>query len=148
MPTVTFYHHERVDDARRTGLSVDGSRALERYVPGDEEYDPVLRWFVDVNVPAPEAIETRAAAAEWLAAHGDTVQAALAAAADHLHAGKDSDGGPWAFPVETPEGPVRVSVAARRQNDAARLGEHLRKLLTAEWPAFRTEFRPALVGAA
>jgi len=43
MPTVTFFHNERVDDARRTGLYVDDARAFERFAPGDEEYDPSLR---------------------------------------------------------------------------------------------------------
>ncbi len=146
MPDVTFFHHERVDDARRTGLTVDGSRALERYVPGDEEYDPVLKWVVDVKVPVAEEVETRVAAADWLAAHGDTIQAALAAAADRLYSGVDSDWSPWEVDVDTPDGAVRVSVYARLHTDGHQMGRHLRTVLQRDWPAFREQFRPAMAG--
>lgn len=147
MPTVTFFHHERADDGRRTGLTADGFRALERYVPGDEEYDPVLKWVVEVKVPVDEEIETRTAAADWLSAHGDAIQAALVGAADRLYAGVDSDWSPWEVEVGTPDGPVRVAVHARLHTDGHQMGRHLRTVLQRDWPAFREQFQPALAGA-
>lgn len=146
MPTVTFFHNERADDALRTGLYVDDARAFERFVPGGDEYDPSLRWYVDVGVPVAEAPETQTAAAEWLAEHADSLRVALDVAAERLHAGIDSDGGPWSFDVDTPDGTTRVTVSAQRRASAKHLGERLRELIDRHLPAFQNEFAPALAG--
>jgi len=147
MSIVTFFHHERGDDATRTGLTVDGRRGLEQFTPGGEEYDPAIRWFVDVNVPEVSPPSTRAELAVWLTCHHETIKSALVSAEERLAAGFDSMEGPWTFDMATPGGPVRVAISAQRRYDGAQIGNHLRVLLERIWPAFVREFTPALVSA-
>lgn len=142
MSDVTFFHNERVDDARRTGLTVNGSRALEHYVAGSEERDPSLRWYVDVifYTGAPPAAS---AAGAWLVAHADTIRDALTDAADRLTAGVDADGAPWSFERPGPDGPVRVSLSALRSETGHGVGLKVRRLLDGDFESLLGAARSA-----
>jgi len=145
MPTVTFFHNERADDAHRTGLYVDDARAFERFVSSSsKEYDPSLKWYVDVCVPVKIAPTTQSATKEWLAEHYDTLRSALEGAAERVHAGIDSDGGPWSFDVDTPDGAARVTISAQRRISAMYIGNRLRDVITNHLPLFRLEYPPHL----
>ena len=69
MAEVSFFHNERDDNGTRTGLNVNGRRALEQFVPGDGEPDPSLRWYVDAVISTKSPPKTQTAAAVWLAKH-------------------------------------------------------------------------------
>ena len=95
-------------------------------------------------MPVEIAPATRAAAAEWLAEHGDSLRVALEGAAERVHAGIDSDGGPWSFDVDTPDGAARVTISAQRRFSAMHIGDRLREVIELYLPAFRNEFEPQL----
>jgi hypothetical protein len=135
MSDVTFYHTERADGGRRTGLSVDNQRAVENFVPGDEDFNPTIRWFIDVACPVSAPPETREDAAAWLLAHQTAIRGALADAAERLSAGLDTPA-PWTYQVSNDDGqPIRVSVSAQRRHDGTEIGRNIRRMLKRDWPA-------------
>lgn len=145
MPAVTFFHNERADTATRTGLYVDDSRAFERFVGcSSNEYDPSLKWYVDVAMPVDTAPATEAAAREWLFEHYKTLGVALETAAERVHAGIDSDGGPWSLDVDTPDGVARVTISAQRRSSAMSIGNRLRDVVTRHQPLLVAENKPHL----
>ncbi len=144
MADITFFHNERVDEARRTGLTVGGVRALDHYVEGSEERDPSLRWYVDVIFHTP-AVPADAGA--WVAAHAGAIWDALTDAADRLAAGVDADGVPWSFERPGADGPVRVSVSALRSETGHAVGGKLRRLVAGDLKSFLGSIQPAAAGA-
>lgn len=134
MAGVQFYHQERVDGGRRSGLTVDGNTVLHGFVPGGEEYDPALEWYADVTIPTQNP-PSESTARGWLAANGQVIRDALVAAAGQLECGLDNSAMPWvgAVSVSWPEGQARVSVSAVRRVSARHVGERLRWLASQEW---------------
>ena len=135
MVDVQFFHQERVDGGRRSGVSVDGTTILHGFLPGSEEYDPALVWYADVTVPSSNP-PTEANAPSWLVSRGQTIRDALIAAAGKLECGIDNNAMPWELQVPGSDGPIRVSVASVRRFSARSVGEKLRWLATQDWNAF------------
>lgn len=128
MADVTFYHHERADNGQRTGLTVDGLRALERFIPGSEERDPTLRWYVDATCTTDETLLTQHDAFSWWATHSDVIRQSLKMAAHMLDSGIDMDSLPWRFEFPSTDGPVRLSVSAMRRFDAIDIAARIRQV--------------------
>lgn len=132
MALVTFYHQERVDGGRRSGVYVDGDTVLQGFAPGSEEYDPVLEWYADVTIPTAN-LPTEASARDWLVAEGSVIRDALTAAADKLECGIDNNAMPCEIVLPGSAGASRVSVAAIRRLTGRHIGEKLRGLAAADW---------------
>src|SRR5437763_1814329 len=96
MPEVTFYHQERVDGGRRSGLHVDGQTILHGFIPGGTDRDPALAWYVDVTMDT-QTPPDHASALGWLRQHWGAIRAALTEAANQLTCGIDVDTTPWEF---------------------------------------------------
>ena len=136
MAEVSFFHNERDDNGTRTGLNVGGRRALERFIPGDEESDPSLRWYVDVVISTKSLPKTQSSSAIWLTKHADAIQEALEAAAARLEVGLDFDSMPWTFKHRSAQGIIRVSVSALRCLAAREIAKRIRDFLATTWVDF------------
>lgn len=145
MARVNVFHNVRIDGARRTGLTVEGLRALEYYVPGSEEWDPSLLWYFDAICFDESPPETQTQATAWLASHADTIEGALTAAADRLQAGLDSDV-PWSFVWPGPRGPGRVYVSAMRSEAGHSIGSKRYEFLTEDSKGLLNEYRAVGAG--
>lgn len=128
MSTITFFHNERIDGARRTGLVVDGRRLWERFAPGNEDRDPALRWYVDVIWESSTPPETEQKALKWIADQCDTLHTVLNLAADQLSSGIDADAGPWEKEFVHDGNPVRVSLSAVRVLSGQTISQSLREI--------------------
>ncbi len=141
MMDVTFYHQVRADGGRRTGLSVGDDRGIERFVePADpDNYDPALRWYVDVtwDVTDPPATQTEARA--WLAAKLPELRSVLETTADELSAGIDGDWSTRVNEIATALGTARVSVSAQRRYDGAVVADCIRAALAEDLDALAAE---------
>ena len=132
MADVTFYHQVRVDGGRRSGISVDGLSILHGFIPGDEEYDPALEWYVDVTlVTARPPSEANALA--WLIAHAVEFRQVLKEDADLLSTGIDANSMPAEFARPGAEGPIRVTVSAMRRLIGRQIGEKLQHFAEMDW---------------
>lgn len=136
MDTISFFHNEREDNGKRTGVSVNGERALERYVPGDEDRNPGLRWYFDIVYPTNSPPATQESAMNWFAEHVDSIKSSLEFAANKLENGIDADQIPWSFERQTADGPVRVTVSAMRRYDALNIANRIRQFMKGEWQEF------------
>jgi hypothetical protein len=134
MADVQFFHQERVDGGRRSGVSVDGTTVFHAFIPGSEEYDPALEWYADVTLPTQDP-PSESTVRSWLAANGQVIRDALLAAAGQLECGLDDSAMPWVGTVTVtwPEGQPRVSVSAVRRVSARHVGEKLRWLASQDW---------------
>ena len=128
---VTFYHQVRADGGRRTGVSVDGSAGVEYFVDpaGPDDFDPALRWYVDLTWELPDAPRTKRATRAWYAAKLLEIRQVLAEVAEVLRAGVDGDLGPWTSTFPTASGPVRVAVSAQRRIDGTTVAQGIRAAL-------------------
>jgi hypothetical protein len=129
MASATVFWQERVDGGIREGIDYEGTTVLEHYVPGHEDDDPALLWYVDVrfegSIPAssPESLR------DWLTQIEGQVKPGLDAVADDLAAGTDG-----LVPVQRPlplslDGVTACVVATGiRRINARRIGERIRDL--------------------
>jgi hypothetical protein len=92
MTKLTFFHQKRKDSAIRTGVEVNDELALENFVPGDNERDPVILWYIDIRCeskadfpPDPEAARL------FFTRIAPRISMALLDLARELAAGLDSD---------------------------------------------------------
>jgi hypothetical protein len=132
MAEVTFYHQERLDGGRRSGLNVDGSSILHGFVPGGTDRDPALAWFADVALET-QSPPSQATALVWLDQHSRELKDALTAAAEQLTCGIDVDSMPWETELPGSAGAIRVSVSAMRRLTARHVGEELKQLASMDW---------------
>ncbi|MGL6097233.1 MAG: hypothetical protein ACRC7O_15725 [Fimbriiglobus sp.] len=146
MTPIVFYHHERADGGRRTGLTVGGYRALEQFEPGDEsDRDSSLRWYFDVIHEVANPPDTQEAAAGWFAAHASDIRSAIQTATERLSNGADMDGLPWVMEYNSESGTrYRVAVSAMRRYVSTHVGDALAKFLAGDWESFVTN--PPFVG--
>lgn len=131
---VTFYHQVRTDGGRRTGLSINDSRGIENFVdcPDPEEFDPALRWYIDVSWEVPEPPRTQREARVWYAQHLAELRGVLEAVAETLRAGIDGDLVPWVLDLPGPTGNVRVTMSAQRRYDGAHVAQGIRAALASD----------------
>mgnify|MGYP005867575247 CR=1 FL=1 len=139
MAEVILFHQERADGGRRSGLVVDGETVLHGFLPGADEHDPALVWYVDVSL-ATSAPPTPTNALSWLDHHEDEIRNSLTRVADALNLGIDSYSMPAEFTYPGTDGTVRVTVSAMRHVTGRQIGEKLRQFATAGW----AQFFPAL----
>jgi len=132
MAEVTFYHQQRVDGGRRSGVTVDGITILHGFLPGSEEYDPALEWYVDVTLVTNNP-PTQANALNWLTSHAADIRRALTETADCLSVGIDAHSMPAEFGSPGSEGPIRVTVSALRRVVGRQVGEKLRQFAEMDW---------------
>jgi len=50
--SVKFFRQKRFDGGIRMGVSVGQDLVLHHFVPGSDEDDPALEWYVDVELKA------------------------------------------------------------------------------------------------
>lgn len=131
---VTFYHQVRADGGRRTGVSIDGSAGVEYFVdPADpDDFDPALRWYVDLTWELPDAPRNQRATRAWYATKLLEIREVLAEVAEVLRAGVDGDLGPWTATISTASGPVRVAVSAQRRIDGVTVAQGIRSALNGD----------------
>jgi hypothetical protein len=91
MSEIVFYRQTRVDGAVRTGLSINGSTALERFETGADEFDPVLLWFVDIRCKGAQLPCEPEEARQWLIANTAWIIKGLDEVAEELSVGIDID---------------------------------------------------------
>lgn len=132
MADVQFYHQERVDGGRRSGVTVDGTTVLHGFIPGGDEYDPALEWYVDVALVTANP-PTQVNALTWLNNHKPEIDQALTEAANVLSSGIDADSMPAEFGRSGTEGPIRVTVSAMRRLIGRRVGEKLQQFAKIDW---------------
>jgi hypothetical protein len=145
MSEVTFYHTEREDNGRRTGLAVNGfiPEGMETFVPGDDDdFNPAIRWYVDVRCPVEKAPKSVRNLRVWFQEHADRIQAALEEVALRLEAGLDQVGSPWSFEMDSPMGSVHVSVSAQRRYEAQHISESIRRVLKSDWKEYQAKHQP------
>ena len=145
MADVQFYHQERVDGGRRSGVTVDGDAVLHGFVEGSEVRNPALTWYADVTLSTPTPPRDATSLA-WLLGHAAEIRAALDDAAEQLGTGIDVDVTPWEFETAGPEGPIRVSVSAMRRFTARNISQKLRWLASADWNALFPVSAPVGLG--
>jgi hypothetical protein len=145
MSTVSLYHNDRVDGGKRTGLEINGQRAFEQYVPGGEERDPAIRWYLDVDLPAAKTPMNRRESALWLRTHHRQIEEVVTQAKKELGAGYDADGLPWLFNWESPEGVIQLKVSAQRRYSAQNIAHYLDEFLRKDWKSFLKQARSIAV---
>lgn len=128
MSEVTFYHHERADGGRRTGVEFDDYRGLEYFQETNDEdaVDPTLLWFVDIKTTSAVPIETVPQATSWLAEHTEEIQQSLVKAADQLAIGFDIDSMASSYSFEVGGRRYDVEVGGQNRIVRRRFGERLR----------------------
>ena len=128
---VTFYHQVRADGGRRTGVAINGSAGVEYFFDPavEDDFDPALRWYVDLTWELLDPPRTQRATRAWYATKLLEIRQILAEVAHSLEAGIDGGLQPWVSTVPTPGGPVRVAVAAQRRVDGATVAQGIRAAL-------------------
>lgn len=128
MAEVTFYHQERADGGRRTGVTVDGDSVAHGFLTGSEEYDPSLVWYVDVTVQttSPPSRET---ALVWLERHTPEIRLALLETAGLLELGIDAN----SMPAEFGRKGIRVTVSAMRRLVGRQIAQKLSHFAETDW---------------
>jgi hypothetical protein len=133
MAEVTFYHQERVDGGRRSGVTVDGETVLHGFIPGsNDDYDPALEWYVDVSLTTANP-PTQTSALGWLNDRKPEIEQALAETAEVLSTGIDADSMPAEFERNGTDGRIRVTVSAMRRLVGRRVGEKLLEFARMDW---------------
>jgi hypothetical protein len=145
MSNLIFYEHMRMDGGLRCGLELDGETVLHRFKKGKGEFDPVLRWFVDVRCQGAKLPDAAEAARQWFLQHADTVHGALRQLAEELRAGMEPDVWPLSWPVpKSPRGvKMVIACSVTKRLDGLEISriledvdkhweEHLKELTTPE----------------
>jgi hypothetical protein len=128
MAEVTFYHQERVDGGRRTGVTVDGDSVAHGFVAGSEEYDPALVWYADVTVQSPSP-PNRETALVRLQRHAADIRRALLETAGLLDTGIDAN----SMPAEFGQNGIRVTVSAMRRLVGRQISQKLTHFAEMDW---------------
>lgn len=89
MATIKFFYQERYDGGVRTGIGVNDEMVLHRFLPGDEDSDPALLWYLDVVFKGDSLPAGSDEAKQWLCDQSDTIKRELLQAAEHLVVGLD-----------------------------------------------------------
>ena len=144
---VTFYHQVRADGGRRTGLAIGDSRGIENFVANadPDEFDPTLRWYVQVNWDVADPPRTQTAARAWYTENLRELRGILEAVADELRAGIDGDLMPWTRKLPSSAGEATVAMSAQRRYDGAAVASGIREALIRDVDRLATEESVACV---
>jgi hypothetical protein len=129
MASVTFFRQQRVDGGIRTGIDFEGITLLESFTPGGDEDDPVLLWYVDVQLEGVIPVRSPEHLRRWLSELTGTLQPFLDRVADEMDAGAD---GEWpvrrSFDLNAGDLRLTVSATGVRRLAARQLGERVREI--------------------
>ncbi len=138
MRTVTLYRQARVDGGVRTGAEVDGRTVFMHFVPGDDDEDSALLWFIDVQISADNVPSRLELLQQWLVQHDGPVRAVLQEMADDLSLGIDTDGWPFSRSKQFGALLVKVSCSAVRRLESREIALHLRDI-AAHWQSYTSQ---------
>jgi hypothetical protein len=141
MGDVTFFHHARQDGATRTGLTINGYRALELFEAPGPEFDPTIRWYIDLRFLKQHAPTHREAAINWVFEHENEIAILLQTAAERVGAGVEEV--PLTLNLLSESGPVTVVVTASQQAEVFLLESLISQMKSDVWPRFLQSLRPA-----
>ncbi len=126
MSTVVFYRQTREDGGVRTGIELNDVTAFESFESTGDDYDPALRWYVDIRCEGSSIPDAPPRVREWLLNNGMYVRDGLAVLADKIRAGVDLG---FPFHWQVPNGPsgtsILVSCSALRRVDTREIAEIL-----------------------
>ncbi len=126
---LTFYRQKREDGGVRTGISVGATTVLERYEPGEEDYDPSLIWSIDLRCHGEGLPALPEEARMWFLAHSSPIHAGFARYAETLAAGSDPTGAyllEWSDFPTSPQGvKLSIVIGAQRLVDARWISREL-----------------------
>ena len=130
MPTIWYYKNVRVDGGVRTGIDIDGDRVYHRFVAGDEDETPVLKWFVDVQCTGDSLPTEPESARDWLLANLEAIRGELSRVAEQLVVGLDELSWPYMHSSKLADEDVdlRVRCSAIRRLDGLQIAERLREV--------------------
>src|SRR5438876_86375 len=108
---ITFYRQKRRDGGIHTGLTIEGSTALEMAEGMNwEDPDPVLLWWVDLRCEGKKLPDHTEEARQWLLDHRELITGAFEALADELRAGMDYNSWPLRWRVPSAPRGVRMVI--------------------------------------
>lgn len=130
MPTLAFYRQARVDGGMRTGVDWGDTPLLHEFQPGNDQDDPAITWYVDVEFDGEDLPADPEAARNWLVRRGTAVAAALRHLADELLLGIDVGSWPLKRPISGLPRGVKgaVSCSASRRVDCRHIAQRLADL--------------------
>lgn len=144
MTKLTFFHHKRKDGAVRSGVELDDELLLQKYIPGAEERDSALLWYVDVRCTVEgSAVTANAGSARMFFERiGEPVEQALQDCAEELAVGLDSEVWPLRKAIKNLPAGIRGEVvcSAMRRVADGELSQLLRELAS-NWIANLNELR-------
>lgn len=145
MTTLTFYRQARLDGGIRTAIEIDGETILGRFEEGENEDNPVLAWFVNVEIRGESVPDTPEEARAFLVQSEVEIQAALIALAEELQVGLDPDVWPRQVygRIAQAGALLEVTCSAMRRFAGQRISEILRDI--AENWSHRVRELPAVV---
>jgi hypothetical protein len=134
MSDITFYRQYRRDNGARTAVTVDGETVLHRFDRGDEDWDPVLLWYVDLRCKGRSLPAGAEEARQWLLDNSGVIRAGLEKLADELRAGLDVSAWPLQWRVPGTGRGVRMNVVCSvvRRLEGIEIANILRDL-AAHW---------------
>jgi hypothetical protein len=146
MHTITFFRQARADGGIRMGIDINGALGWHHFQPGDEEYDPALVWYVDVECQGPnrDLPEGREKAKQWLLDRAPIIKAGLCALADKLRLGFDAEEPDYEQDIvgAPPRVTMMVICSAVRRIDARRIAKILKQIAT-DWEDLLGQLAPA-----
>lgn len=83
MTEIAFFINARQDGGLRTGIDVNGETIWHHFIPGPEDADPALLWWVDVTCKG-DLPSGPDAARQWMLDQSDLIRNALKRAADDI----------------------------------------------------------------
>lgn len=130
MGTLAFFRQARVDGGIRTGVDWNDTPLLHEFEEGNEEHDPAIIWYVDVEFAGDTLPVSAEDARRWLIRRGTAVAARLNKLADELSLGIDVASWPIRRSLEgLPRGVTgTISCSAVRRIDCRHIAERLREL--------------------
>lgn len=128
MTTLLFYRQARRDGGIRTGVEFRETPIAEVFEEGTGDFDPVLRWYLDLRCDGDGVPSDPEQAIDWLASLGSVVRTGAFAFAQELLAGLDHD--IYTFSYNRFEGvPQGVSLSLNAKVNCRSAGQELASVL-------------------
>jgi hypothetical protein len=132
MPTINFYRQGRQDGGLRTGIEINRNPLFGRFEEGQEDYDPALSWFIDLEIQGDSIPDRPEEGRRWLVEHAKEIREALISLADEMRAGVDVDVWPLRKAVISEsrgkDYRAQITCSAVRRFEGQHLAEQLRDI--------------------
>ncbi len=130
MSQVAFYRQCRFDGGLRTGIDIDGIEHWHDYVPGPDDGDAGIIWFIDVRIEGETLPDDPDEVFTWLNTHSTEITTALRRFAEHYEVGLDAGPYPQRWEIERLPGDVdgEVVLSAANRIEGRQLGVLLGEL--------------------